>query len=91
MTWMSPPGVGDEPVLPGQMLGCMGEVGNAEDDMIDMKRHRRSMAPTCRRLAPVKRYSPLIVVAALAALALAALKITEDTPAPTTWTPVRPT
>jgi hypothetical protein len=44
-----------------------------------------------RRLVPVKRFSPLIVVAALAALALAALKITEDKEPPSNWTPVAPT
>jgi hypothetical protein len=38
----------------------------------------------------VKRFSPLIVAAALAALALAALKMTEDKEPSRTWTPVQP-
>lgn len=58
--------------------------------MIDAQAHRAILARKGLRLIGVKRFSPLIVAAALVALALAALKMTEDKEPPSTWTPVRP-
>jgi hypothetical protein len=74
----------------GQLLTGPFEVRDAEDDMVDAHGHLGILARIRRRLPEVKRYSPLIVAAALAALALAALKITEERDPQRTWTPVRP-
>lgn len=72
-----------------QMPGGQAEVLNAQDEMVHDETHLIILAQRLR-LRPVKRFSPLLVIATIGALALALIKGKEASPPPESWSPVDP-
>jgi hypothetical protein len=74
-----------------ESINRFGQIGDADDHMIDCRGHGMDHDRIRHTLVFVKRLSPLVLIMLAAAAALAFLRKSEDPEPAEEWKPVRPT